>query len=85
MDSANAEDVVEVSVGVGNQLDFDAHFGGHVEDVVGLFSGVDADGFSGAFVADHPAVFLEHTDEEAANLYLVHRGRIIGRVRFADR
>jgi len=62
-----------------------------VEDIVGLFAGVDADGFAGPFVADHPAVFLEDADEEAADLDLVDRGgslyggRLVDRRRIVDR
>ena len=71
LDAAHAEDVVEVGVGVGDQLDRDAHLGGHVQDVVGLLAGVDADRLAGAAIADHPAVLLEGADDQPAHLELV--------------
>ena len=71
LDAAHAEDVVEVGVGVGDQLDRDAHLRRHVQDVVGLLAGVDADRLAGAAVADHPAVLLEGADDQPAHLDLV--------------
>ena len=71
LDAADAEHVVEVPVRGGDQLDLDAHIFGEVDDVVGLFAGVDADRLARAAVADHPAVFLECADNQPAHLDFV--------------
>lgn len=67
VDAVDAEDVVDVSVRVGDVLDPDTHIAREGKDFVGLVTGVDADGFAGAPVADDPAVFLEHPDDDAAD------------------
>ena len=81
VDAADAEDVVDVGVGVGDELDLDAHVACEGEDLVGLIARVYADGLAGAAVADDPAVFLEHADDDAADHDLVrnfHAGSVTG-------
>ena len=74
-DAADAEDVVDVGVRVGDVLDGDAHVARHRQDLVGLVAGVDADRLAGAPVADDPAVLRERPDDDAADDGLVN-GRI---------
>ena len=71
VDAVDAHDVVDVGVGVGDELDGDAHVAREGEDFVGLVAGVYADSFAGAAVADDPAVFLEHPYDDAADHGLV--------------
>ncbi len=65
LDAAHPQDVIDVGVGVGDDLDLQPHVSRQVQDVFCLVPGVDGDGLPCAPGADDPAVLGEDAHHDA--------------------